>query len=432
MPPKISQHFKSRQPSSIRMAQFEYAKRHDGVKAINLAIGNISLPMHPAMKEKMLMLQATQLENGVVKYSPTAGFENAQKTFLHLITSSGFDSVGLYCQVTDGGSQAMEMAILGVCGPAGSDESPLMLIEPAYTNYRQFAQRLGRKVVSVNRELNDKGEFELPDLKKIEKLIQKYKPGALVIIPFDNPTGQLYTSEMMLNLAKLCVEYDMWIISDEAYRNFYYQGKNVSIWGIDNEQLADIEGRRISIETSSKAFNACGLRVGALVTDNAEFYHKSVAEYTANLSPNTIGQIIFSTLLDQNKDDLEKWYQQQRTYYQEMMDEVYVGLKRLEPKLIVSQPQAALYSVIDVRKMVSKNFSADAFVLWAAYEGWAEIENKKLTLLLAPMSGFYSVENAESGRTQFRLAYVESLDKMKLVPQLFVKLLEKYLITYDK
>jgi aspartate aminotransferase len=423
MPPKVSQHFQNRQPSSIRMAQFEYTKRHDGVQAINLAIGNVSLPMHPALSERMLMLQATRLANGVVKYGPTAGFDSAQQTFLHLIETSGFDSSGLYCQVTDGGSSAMEMAILGTCDP----DQPLMLIEPAYTNYRQFAQRLGRKVISINRQLNEKGEFELPDLKQVEKMIAKYKPGALVIIPYDNPTGQLYKPETMLGLASLCVEYDMWIISDEAYRELYYEGQKVSLWGIDNSQLTNIEGRRISIETSSKVFNACGLRIGALLTDNAEFHQKAVAEYTANLSPNTIGQVIFSALLEQTKDDLEKWYNEQRHYYQEIMDEVYVGLKRLEPKLIVSQPQSALYAVIDVRNLVDENFSADEFVLWAAREGFAEIDKQKLTLLLAPMSGFYSQENWKFARTQFRLAYVESCDKIKKVPKLFTALLEKYL-----
>ena len=423
MTPRLSPHFETRQPSSIRLAQIEYAKRNDGVRAINLAIGNISLPMHPAMKEKMLMLQATSLSDGVVKYSSTAGFENTRKTFLHLIESSGYDSSGLYCQVVDGGSSAMELAILGTC----DKDRPLMLIEPAYTNYKQFAQRLGCKVVSVSRKLSDKGEFEFPDLKQIEKIIHKHKPGALVIIPHDNPTGQLYSAETMLELTRLCVEYDMWIISDEAYRNFYYTGKNASIWSIDNSQVADVEGRRISIETSSKIFNACGLRIGALVTDSPEFHQQSIAEYTANLSANTIGQTILSSLLNESISELENWYDGQREYYRKMIDVTYVDLKRLEPRLIVSQPQSAIYSVVDVRNLVDKNFSASEFVLWAARDGYVEIDKEKLTLLLAPMAGFYSQENSENGRTQFRIAYVSTPDKMKTVPQLFVELLKKYL-----
>jgi len=425
--PQLSAHFKTRQPSSIRMAQMEFAKRHDGAEAINLAIGNVSLAMHPAMSKRMFGLAETSLADGAVKYSPTVGFEPARKTFLHLLEVSGFDASKLFCQVTDGGSTAMELVILGTCGPAGSAESPLMLIEPAYTNYRQFAQRLGRQVISINRKLNAAGNFELPDLNQIEKIIQEKKPGALVIIPYDNPTGQLYTPEMLLELARLCVKYDMWLVSDEAYRELYYTGEKVSVWGLNDTQLPGIEGRRISIETSSKTFNACGLRIGALITDNAEFHQKSVAEYTANLSPNTIGQIIFSALLDESKEEIEKWYAQLRAYYQKIMRETFDGLKNLESRLIVSQPQAALYSIIDVRNLVDESFSADKFVLWAAQEGSVELDGKNMTLLLAPMSGFYSVENAEDGRTQFRMAFVESPERMKIVPRLFVKLLEKYL-----
>lgn len=423
MKPKLSPHFKSRQPSSIRLAQLEYAKRHDGVKAINLAIGNVSLPMHPAMKSKMLMLQTSRLKDGIVKYSPTAGFKKTKETFLYLIESSGFNSSGLYCQVTDGGSAAMELAILGTC----SSDRPLMIIEPAYANYRQFAQRVGVPVISISRKLNNKGEFEMPEMKKIEKMIEKNNPGAIVVVPYDNPTGQLYSKKVMLDLASLCVENDLWMISDEAYRELYYEGDKVSIWGIDNRQIAGFEGRRISIETSSKVFNACGLRVGALVTDSAEFHQQAVAEYTANLSANTIGQVVFLSLLDQSAEELNLWYKKQQEYYRELADIIYVGFKRIEPSLIVSNPQAAIYSVIDVKNIVDKTFSADDFVLWAARQGKFEIDGQELTLLLAPMSGFYSQDNLEQARTQMRLAYVEDSATMKVVPELFMGLLKKYL-----
>jgi aspartate aminotransferase len=157
-----------------------------------------------------------------------------------------------------------------------------------------LANRVGRKTVAVRRKLLPDGKFTLPDVAEIEKIIEEKKPGALVVIPYDNPTGHFYDRESMIALAQLCVKYDLWMISDEAYRElFYVDAQPSSIWGITDKEVPGIEGRRISIETASKVRNACGLRVGALVTDNKEFHEKSIAEYTANLCTNVIGQWIF-------------------------------------------------------------------------------------------------------------------------------------------
>src|SRR5699024_11804988 len=103
----------------------------------------------------------------------------------------------------------------------------------------------------------------------------------MLIIPYDNPTGQLYSEEMMLEIAKLCVKYNMWLLSDEAYRGLFYDEdrKIISIWGITDDQVPGIEGRRLSLESTSKVFNACGLRIGAVITDNKEYHEKSAAEY---------------------------------------------------------------------------------------------------------------------------------------------------------
>jgi aspartate aminotransferase len=110
-----------------------------------------------------------------------------------------------------------------------------------------------------------------------------------VVIPYDNPTGHFYDQDSMIALAQLCVKHDLRMISDEAYRELFYIDKPAtSIRGITDKEVPGIEGRRISIETASKVWNACGLRVGALVTDNKEFHEKSVAEYTANLCTNVI------------------------------------------------------------------------------------------------------------------------------------------------
>jgi len=429
--PKLSAHFEGRKPSAIRTAQIEFAKRTDDVDAVNTAIGNVSLPMHPAMLERMKALgnDESPFAGGVVKYSATVGTEEAQKAVLNIIGSSNLPIDNLHAQITDGGSAAMELLIVGVCGPAGSNEKPLLLIDAAYTNYNALAARTGRKTVSVQRTLSTDGKFALPDIAQIEATIKKYNPGALVVIPYDNPTGHYYDHDTMVTLAKLCVKYNLWMASDEAYRELYYMDcVPSSIWRVTEEEVPGIVGRRISIETASKVWNACGLRIGALVTDNISFHTKSVAEYTANLCTNVIGQHIFAALAHERYELLRTWYIKQREYYRELLVNVSEGLKNALPGLIVSSPDASIYSVVDVRDIVKQNFDAMDFVLFCAQKGKVEIDGQNLTLLVSPMAGFYQVESGKPnpGKTQMRIAYVESPERMAMVPELFSTLLKEY------
>lgn len=429
--PNISLHFESRQPSAIRLAQIEFMKRTDGVTALNTAIGNVSLAMHPAMQDRMFNLKSDKspFNKGVVDYSPTVGTEECKEAFLNVIRASGCNADGLFAQITDGGSAAMELVILGCCGPAGTTAKPLLVIDATYTNYISMTERVGRGVVSMRRKLQDNGKFTLPNIKEIEKIIEENDPGALVVIPYDNPTGHFYSHEVMVELAKVCVKYNLWMISDEAYRELHYTGApSSSVWKITEEEVPGINGRRISIESASKVWNACGLRIGALVTDNKEFRRQSVAEYTANLCPNSIGQYIFGALAHESAESLGKWFDSQRSYYKDLMRKVTDGLKNEIPGLIVSSPDASIYSVIDVSKIAKLGFDAKDFVLYCAQKGKIDINGKKMTLLVAPMAGFYSVKAGEEnpGTKQMRIAYVLPPEEMMLVPELFARLFKEY------
>lgn len=432
---KLSSHFQNRKPSSIRMAQIEFLKRTDNTKAINVSIGDVSLPMHPKMQERMFHLddQNSPFKKWVVPYSLTKWYEETNKAFLNIIAASGYDIQSLYSQITDWGSLGMELIIIGCCGPAGSKQEPLLLIDAAYTNYMTMANRVWRATIAVKRQLQKDGSFTLPDMKEIEKTITEYKPGALVVIPYDNPTGHFYDQESMIALAQLCVKHDLWMISDEAYRELFYVNKPAtSIRGITDKEVPGIQGRRISIETASKVRNACGLRVGALVTDNKEFHEKSVAEYTANLCTNVIGQYIFGALAHESKEDLQSRYTQQRNYYKGMLESVTNDFKTLVPGIIISSPDASLYSVIDVREIAKPNFDANDFVYYCASKGKVAIEKnwviEQTTLLVAPMAGFYSPAEWEEnpGKTQMRIAYILSPEEMKLVPILFKELFDQF------
>ena len=338
----VSDHFKARQPSGIRVAQIEFNKRTDGVKAINVAIGNVSLPMHPKMIERMKNLGVdSPFKDGIVQYSSSSGLKECNDAFFFLFSSSGFDTSSLKSQIIDGGSLAMELILLGCCGQVNGENRPLMLIDPAYTNYNAMAKRLGISTVSFSRDLGDDGQFSLPDMQIIRKYIEENKPGALVVIPYDNPTGQFINKDTMIKLAELCVEFDIWMISDEAYRELYYVDKEVSsIWGITQDLVPGILGRRISIETASKVWNGCGLRIGALITDNLEFHTKSVAESTANLCAPVIDQYIFGALSYESHANLQEWYKKQREYYKPMLTDFSSKMKELLPDVIISSLDA--------------------------------------------------------------------------------------------
>lgn len=432
MQPELSEHFRSRVPSVIRRAQIEFAGRKDGTRAVDAAIGNVSLPMHPAMVRRLHALGApgSPFHGGAVMYTPTVGTAEARRAFLHVLASSGLSTEGLHVQITDGGSQAMELAIVGVCGRPGEGERPLLIIDPTYTNYTSFARRLGRRTVSVRRTLQADGRFGLPDPSSIADLIREHRPGALLVIPYDNPTGQLYDRAQLVALARLCVEHNLWLVSDEAYRELLYTGAEaVSVWSLSEQEVPGITGRRMSIESTSKVWNACGLRVGALITDNEEFHTRAVAEYTANLCANAIGQHIFAGLLEESAAALRQWYDRQRRYYQELIQHTHAEMRRLSPGIIVSAPQAAIYSVVDVRGLVGPEFDAMPFVLFCAREGAVDADGGRYTLLTAPMSGFYDTAAGEMnpGRTQMRIAYVPPPEEMRLVPRLFAELLERFL-----
>lgn len=431
--PVLSAHFESRTPSDVRLAQMKYAERKVKPEAvINVGIGNVSLPTNPAMMNRMFNLDAPEspFNKGVVRYTATGGFDETKEAFKNILRCQGFDTSKLHVTVTDGGSTGMELLILGVCGPAGTDEKPLMMIDPAYTNYISFAERVGRKTVTVKRYMNDDGKFGLPELGKIEEVIKESNPGALLVIPYDNPTGQLYDKATMKALAELCVKYNIWMVSDEAYRElFYVDGAElVSIWGITDADVPGIEGRRISIETASKVWNACGLRIGAVITDSPEFDNRCQAEYTANLCANAIGQYIFGALAHESKEQINEWCKGLRDYYGGTIKKVCAKLLELEPKLVVSSPDASIYTVIDVRNVVKPGFDSIDFTLYCAGEGAIDMDGVQTTLLCAPMKGFYDIAEGEvnPGSTQFRISYVETPETMMKVPELFVKLLEQY------
>jgi len=425
----ISKYLQSKQPSIIRLSQTKFEERDDDTLALNVAIGNVSLPMHPAMQKRMFDLKNSKspFKDGIVKYSSSAGLVETQEAFLNIISSSGFDASDLHIQITDGASLAIELCVLGL---SGRSKKPILVFDPIYTTYRYMAERLGRSIVSLPRTLNKDGGFSLPPKRIIESFIKKYSPSAILVIPYDNPTGQFFTKKQMVDLAGICVKNDMWLISDEAYRELYYtEGEASSIWGVTNSDVSGIEGKRISIESASKVWNACGLRVGAIVSDNSELIKKMRAEYTIYVCTNTIGQYVFGALANEKREDLQKWYVSQRDYYKRIITNVGDKIKEYIPGIIVTKPEAAIYFIIDFSKITDNNFTALGFAMYCAEKGKVKIREQDYTLLMSPISPFYYnvVDRENMGRKQIRISCVESEEKMKMVPILLKNLFDQYI-----
>ena len=430
MTPSISKHYQQREPSAIRKAQILFNSRKDKkhVKVINLAIGNISLPMHPVMVERMKSIgeRHSPFVEGIVKYTSTEGTQECQKAFISAIKTELKNEISnnIRCVITDGGSQAMEMMLLGVCGP--SSEKPILFINPTYTNYIEFSRRLSIPISIYSRKLQNDGSYSDINIDEISDIIDRDHPNGIVLIPGDNPTGQQISQQLIIEISKICVKKDIWIISDEAYRNLYYtESGQTSIWAIDSKDIPGIDGRRISIESASKLWNACGLRIGALVTDNNAFHRKTVSEYTANLCANAIGQYIFSSITILSTNEIRQWHQKQRDYYYSLMIQLRNQLLMNIPGIIVSNPESALYLVIDFKNIVGDDFDISIFIEYCATTGKCKLGNDLFTLLLAPMTGFYFDNNY--GKTQARIAMVEPENLIEKVPLVLAQLIKDYL-----
>ena len=430
MSPSISDHYGKREPSSIRKAQILFQSRQDcsNIEVINLAIGNISLPMHPAMLSRLKGIGEpdSPFAKGVVQYTSSEGTAECKTAILNSINAELSLNIpqNINCVITDGGSQAMELMLLGVSGTSGGE--PIMVIDPLYTNYVEFAKRLSIPMVSLERKSNVDGSFGDLDTAKIRKKISKDNPNGILIIPADNPTGLQMSQNTINEIAKICVEEDIWLVSDEAYRNIYFSGSGPSsIWQISNTDVPGILGRRISIESVSKVWNACGLRIGALVTDNKMMYQKVRSEYTANLCANVIGQYVFGAVAQMSSDEIIDWYSSQRAYYSKAIISLIKELKEELPGIILSSPGAAIYIVLDFKNITPSDFNVSKFIEYCSLNGKIKIKRKYYTLLLSPMKGFYNQKL--KGEKQARIALVEQESKIRMVPKILSRLLENYL-----
>ena len=369
------------------------AKRH-GIKVYHLNIGQPDLPTPQCGLDALKKIDRTLLE-----YSPSQGYLSYREKLCDFYKKFNINVKPDDIIITAGGSEAVLYSFMACLNPG--DE--IIVPEPAYANYMAFAISAGAKIKTIATSIEE--GFALPKVEKFEELINE-KTRAIMICNPNNPTGYLYTRREMNQIRDLVKKYDLYLFSDEVYREYIYTGSPY----ISAMHLQGIENNTVLIDSVSKRYSECGIRIGALITKNEEI-RKAVMKFCqARLSPPLIGQIVAEASLDAPA-----------SYYRDVYDE-YVerrkclidGLNRI-PGVYSPIPMGAFYTVAKLPVDDS-----DKFCRWCLEDFNYEGE----TVMMAPASGFYTTPGA--GRNQVRIAYVLKREDLQRALVVLQKALEAY------
>lgn len=371
------------------------AAKARGVKVFHLNIGQ------PDIHTPEVALDALRNINlKILEYSPSEGNESLRVEMAKYYSGFNINVLPNEIIVTTGGSEAVSMAFLACFNPG--DE--IIIPEPAYANYKSFALAAGVVVKPLVCSINQ--GFALPPIEDLEKLITPKTRGILVCNP-NNPTGYIYTQEEMEKIRDLVKKYDLYLFADEVYREFCYSGQpHVSAF-----HLQGIEENVVLIDSVSKRYSECGIRIGALVAKNRKILDAVMKLCQARLSPPLLGQIVAET----------SYRATPQKYMQEVFDE-YISRRNCLINALNAidgvyspMPQGAFYTV--ARLPID---NADKFCAWLL----SDFQYNGKTVMLAPASGFYS--NEGDGVDEVRIAYV--LEKQELIEA--VEILKKALEIY--
>jgi len=367
-----------------------------GIKVFHLNIGQPDVKTPTVAFDALKKIDTTRT---VIEYGPSDGLKSLRVKLAKYYHEFNIDVTENDIIITTGGSEAVNFAFMSCLDPG--DE--IIVPEPAYANYTAFAIGAGAIVKPVVSTIED--GFALPPIEKFEELITPRTKGILICNP-NNPTGYLYTRNEMNKIRDLVKKYDLYLFSDEVYREFCYTGAPY----ISAFHLKGIEENVVLFDSVSKRYNECGLRIGALVTKN-EALRKSVMKFCqARLSPPLISQIIAEASIDTPKDYMLEMYNE----YVERRKFLIDGLNRI-PGVYSPIPMGAFYTVAKL-----PIDDADKFCAWLL----SDFQYEGQTIMMAPASGFYTAKGL--GKDEVRVAYV--IEKEDLSKALFVlrKALEVY------
>ena len=377
-----------------RLVPLAVKAREKGIKVYGLNIGQPDVPTPPEGLEALKHIDRTVLE-----YSPSEGLLSLRKKLREYYKRFNIDVDVEDIIVTTGGSEAVLFAFMACLDPG--DE--IIVPEPAYANYMAFAISAGAKIVTIPSSI-DNG-FELPPVEEFEALITPRTKGILICNP-NNPTGYLYTMKEMLQIRDLVKKHNLFLFSDEVYREFCYTGAPY----ISAFHLPDIEEQVVLIDSVSKRYNECGIRIGALITKHKELKKNVMKFCQARLSPPLLGQLVAEASIDTSKDYMLATYNEyveRRKYLIDQLNKI--------PGCYTPIPMGAFYTV--VRLPVD---DADKFCEWCL----RDFEYEGQTVFMAPASGFYTTPGM--GKDEVRMAYVLNKDDLGRAMTVLRKALEAY------
>jgi aspartate aminotransferase len=397
--PSISWRARTVQASPIRKLKplADQAKRA-GKKIYHLNIGQ---PDIPTPKEYFDGIR--QAAQGVLAYSPSQGLDETLDALSEYYRT--FD-ISLDCEeliVTAGGSEAITFAMLAV-----TDVGDQILVpEPYYTNYNSYTQITGIQIIPI--ETSAENGFRLPDRKSIETKITP-KTKAILFCNPGNPTGVVYVQAELEMLAEVARQHNLYLISDEVYREFTYDGAQA----ISALQLPDLEDRAILVDSISKRFSACGARLGVIASKNSSVMGSALKFAQARLSPPTLEQAGLVYLLKSSR--YQNFVREMIAEFARRRDLVYSELQKV-PGVLCPKPQGAFYVIA---KLPVED--AEHFARWLLTD--FALENE--TVMLAPAAEFYATPG--KGRDEVRIAYVLNVDALKRA----MRILREGLISYTK
>lgn len=393
--PRISEKGRSMPASPIRklVPYAEEAKRK-GRKVYHLNIGQPDIPT-----PELALDALRNMQEKVIVYSHSAGNESYRRKLAGYYQGLGIDVDHTEIIVTTGGSEAVLFSFMTCLNPGDEVIAP----EPFYANYNGFATAAGVKIVAVTSKIEE--DFALPPINEIEKKITERTKGIIICNP-NNPTGYLYTKEEMLQLREIILKHDLFLFSDEVYREFCYDGEK----HFSAMHLEGTSENVILMDSVSKRYSECGVRIGALVTKNREVLDTAMKFAQARLSPPGLGQIVGEASIDTPQeyfDDVYNEYIARRDFMVEALNKM--------PGVYCPKPKGAFYSTVKLPVD-----DADKFSQWLL----EEFEHKNQTVMLAPASGFYSTPGL--GKNEVRIAYVLNTGDLKNAMEALAEALKVY------
>jgi aspartate aminotransferase len=397
----ISNRGRQMPPSPIRkLVPYAEAAKKKGIKVYHLNIGQPDIETPPAIMDAV-----RNADIKVLEYSHSAGNESYRRKLVQYYKKVGIDVTHEQIMITTGGSEAIMFGFFTCLNPG--DE--VIIPEPFYANYNGFACAAGVNVVPITSSIET--GFALPPIADFEKVITA-KTKAIIICSPNNPTGYLYSRAEMEALKEICLKHNLYLFSDEAYREFCYppEGGHSDGEFVSAMHLPGMEQQVVLMDTISKRYSACGARIGALVTKNKEVYDAAMKFAQARLSPPGLAQIMGEAAIDLP----DSYFDAPKAEYLKRRNVLVQRLNAMED-VYCPNPGGAFYAIAKL-----PIDDSDKFCQWLL----EDFSYNNQTVMLAPATGFYGT--AGLGKNEVRLAYVLNTDAINAAMDCLEKALAAY------